>query len=295
MAVIQKKWRAAKNDIGFQVQRALPAQAKSQVGPFVFLDHMGPARFAAGSTVNDVRPHPHIGLATVTYLISGALMHRDSLGTVQRIEPGAVNLMSAGHGIVHSERIPDDIRDSGTALEGIQMWVALPAEQEESEPGFWHYEASQVPVLAVPGVEGHVICGHLNGVRSKVVNASPTLFAVLNMRAQSVLALDTDYSERAIYVACGSIMIDGEHIEEGETVTIETGEVAEVVAAEQSRIVVFGGEPVGRRYLWWNFVATTREKIIAAKERWARDEFPKVPNEHERIPLPDRKLPDRAE
>ena len=289
MSAIVQRLPTHAHDIGFTVRRALPAAARRSIGPFVFLDHMGPARFPVGSTEGDVRPHPHIGLATVTYLFSGAMMHRDSLGSVQLIEPGAVNWMTAGSGITHSERMPAEIREHNRAVEGIQMWVALPRELEECAPGFWHYAAADLPQLDYPGASVHVLCGQFGGAESPVACTSPTLYLAVEMRAQGSITLPADYAERGLYVLCGNLLVNGEAIEEYELVLLAEGETVTITALDEARLMVLGGAPLdGPRQMWWNFVASDREKIEAAKLRWQAGQFAAVPGETEFIPLPER-------
>lgn len=289
MSVITQRLPTKERDIGFTVRRAMPAATLRSLGPFVFLDHMGPARFPADTTEGDVRPHPHIGLATVTYLFSGAMMHRDSLGTVARIEPGAVNWMTSGSGIVHSERVPEDVRKSNQQIEGIQMWVALPRELEETEPGFWHYAAEDMPYVEAAGSRVHVLCGQFEGQTSPVKTTSPTFYLAVELTAQGSITLQPDYEERGIYIVCGTVNIDGEQIDEHELVTFAAGEPVTITALDEVRLMVVGGAPLdGPRFLWWNFVASDRDKILAAQERWKEQQFVPVPGETDFIPLPER-------
>ena len=281
--------RGRSRDIGFTVRRLLPTLDHPAVGPFVFLDHMGPAQFPAGSREGDVRPHPHIGLATVTFLYSGAFMHRDSLGSVQRIEPGAVNWMRAGHGVVHSERIPDDVRAQQLAVEGIQMWLALPQTYEQSEPEFVHYPAAQLPVIRAPQAELRVLIGRVNDQQSPVRTPAPTLFVDVQLLADAQLDIQADYAERALYVAQGELLIAGQRVVMGELAVIAAGEALSLRSDSGARAMLLGGEPLdGKRFLWWNFVASDKALIEAAKTRWQNEAFPSVPGESERIPLPER-------
>jgi redox-sensitive bicupin YhaK (pirin superfamily) len=289
MAAILERTAAKPRDIGFTVRRALPSVAVRSLGPFVFLDHMGPAHFAATGTEGDVRAHPHIGLATVTYLFSGAMMHRDSLGSVQRIEPGAVNWMTSGAGIVHSERLPEDVRQKNIAVEGIQMWVALPAAEEDCAPGFWHYSSEVLPTVSKPGAAVHVLCGSFDGVSSPVTTPSPSFYLAAEMSSGGSITLQADYAERGIYIACGSVQIEGEIIGESELVSFTPGAIVAMTALEDTRLMILGGAPLdGPRHLWWNFVSSSQDKIEAAKLRWKNQEFVPVPGEVEFIPLPDR-------
>ena len=277
-------------DIGFPVRRLLPAAAARTVGPFVFFDHMGPVEFDAGTTEGDVRPHPHIGLATVTYLFSGAMMHRDSLGVVQRITPGAVNWMASGRGIVHSERIPDDIREQKVPVHGLQMWVALPAEQEDSDPLFRHYASEDMPEAQIGGARLHVLAGSAFGVSSPVATASPTLYVAGSTTQGAELEIAADVQERAVYVVRGEVMLDGERMEPGTLAILAPGTAVALKAVGETVFMILGGAPLdGPRFVWWNFVATSREKIEAAKLAWnGRDKnvFPDIPGETEWIPLP---------
>ncbi|MEC5386875.1 pirin family protein [Uliginosibacterium sp. H3] len=279
-------------DIGFPVKRLLPDIKARSIGPFVFLDHMGPTSFAAGTTAGDVRPHPHIGLATITYLFSGAIMHRDSLGSVQRITPGDINWMTAGYGIVHSERIPDDVRDNQVNVEGLQMWVALPPELEECEPAFWHYAEAELPRYMQGDVNVHVMVGSFGGRTSPVRVASPTLYVALEIPAEASIDIPADYAERGLYVVSGAISIDGERVEQGTLVVLQGGSIVRIDAPEAARLVLIGGEALaGQRGLWWNFVSSDKARLEAAKQAWAQQDtsqFPKVPGEVEFIPLPER-------
>ncbi|WDZ94270.1 pirin family protein [Herbaspirillum sp. WKF16] len=277
-------------DIGFPVRRLLPAAAARTVGPFVFFDHMGPVEFDAGTTEGDVRPHPHIGLATVTYLFSGAMMHRDSLGVVQRITPGAVNWMSAGRGIVHSERVPDDIRAQKVPVHGLQMWVALPADEEICDPLFRHYASEEMPTAQVGGAKLHVLAGSVFGVTSPVVTSSPTLYVAGSTAEGGEIEVPAEVSERAVYVVKGEVTLDGERLEAGTLAILEPGAAVALKAVGETVFMILGGEPLdGPRFVWWNFVATSREKIEAAKQAWNsrdKDVFPDIPGETEWIPLP---------
>ena len=279
-------------DIGFPVRRLLPAAAARTVGPFVFFDHMGPALFDSDTTAGDVRPHPHIGLATVTYLFSGAMMHRDSLGIVQRIEPGAVNWMSAGRGIVHSERIPDDIRTNKEAVQGLQMWVALPKEQEQGPAYFRHTAASDMPTIELPGASLHLLAGRAFGQQSPVTTASPTLYLCGRIQAGATLSLPGDYSERAVYVVSGAVSVDGVSLKAGVLAVLEAGVEVLLSAASDAVFMLLGGEPLdGPRFVWWNFVASSKELIDQAKTAWLvqdRTVFPAIPGEVEFIPLPEK-------
>jgi redox-sensitive bicupin YhaK (pirin superfamily) len=272
---------------GFEVRRLLPAAGRRTIGPFIFFDHMGPARFEAGHGV-DVRPHPHIGLATVTYLIEGAFMHRDSLGTVQLIRPGDVNWMVAGRGIVHSERTPPELR-GGSALHGIQTWVALPRENEEDAPAFAHHPAATLPVIQRPGATLRVIAGSAYGTRSPVVVCSETLYVDAQLERGGEVTLPDDVAERAVYVADGEISVAGERHAVGELVEFASSARAEFEAVSPSRVMMLGGAPTdGPRHIWWNFVSSSLDRIERAKADWRNGRFADVPGDTERIPLPDR-------
>jgi len=272
-------------NIGFTVKRLFPSQLQQRVGPFIFFDHMGPAHFEAETTAGDVRQHPHIGLATVTYLFSGAMMHRDSLGVVQRIEPGEINLMTAGRGIVHSERMPEDIRTDSIAVEGIQTWLALPVEEEDCEPSFTHYAAHQIPTVELEKISARLLIGKAFGVESPVKTASPTVYIDMQMEVGAEYLVDFPNQEIAIYLVEGKVKIDGEDLEVSHVAVVDTG--SKIVATENTRLMLFGGESLaGARCIFWNFVASSREKIRAASGRWADNQFALVPGETEFIPLP---------
>jgi len=286
MNAIQQLILPKASDVGFPVQRLLPAAERQSVGPFVFFDHMGPARFAREGTAGDVRPHPHIGLATVTYLYSGAMMHRDSLGYVQQIEPGAINLMAAGRGIVHSERVPADIRVDQAAVQGIQIWLALPAESEEMEPAFYHYPADALPVFQEDGVSLRVLIGNGFGLQSPVITYMPTLQADIELAAGATLELPPDYPERGIYLSEGQLAVDGIPMDAGLAVLAPDRTVC-LTARAPARLMLVGGAPLdGKRYVYWNFVGRSRERIEQAKADWAGGRFTPVPGETEFIPAP---------
>lgn len=273
---------------GFTVRRALPSPGRRMVGPFVFFDRMGPVDLAPGHGL-DVRPHPHIGLATVTYLLEGEILHRDSLGSVQAIRPGAVNWMTAGCGIVHSERTAPDVRASGGTLSALQIWVALPQAHEEAAPAFIHHPDATIPSFEGEGVNGRVVVGRAEGKSSPVSTYSDMLYVDLNLHAGARYAVDAEMVERAFYVLAGSIAIEGEPqaFAEGQLVVLKPGARIVVRAAGAARIMLFGGEPVGERHLFWNFVSSSRDRINQAKEDWRLGRFAGVPGETEFIPLPD--------
>ncbi len=272
---------------GFEVRRLLPAFPQKMIGPFIFFDHMGPARFPPGQGV-DVRAHPHIGLATVTYLYEGALMHRDSLGTVQRIEPGDVNWMTAGRGIVHSERTPAEDRAGGVPLHGIQTWVALPLKDERTEPGFTHVGKSALPVVTDTGVEIRVIAGTAFGERAPTPVFSDTLYAAVALGAGREIVVPPEHEERGVYVVSGDVTISGMPVAPLHGVSLPAGSPVGIKAASPARLMLFGGAKMdGDRHIWWNFVASSRELIEEAKERWRAKRFDAVPGETEFIPLPE--------
>jgi redox-sensitive bicupin YhaK (pirin superfamily) len=271
---------------GFVVRRVLPAGGRQMVGPFIFFDHMGPTQFAPGYGI-DVRPHPHTALATVTYLFSGSLEHRDSLGTVQEIRPGDVNWMSAGRGIAHSERTPKAVRATGEHVHGIQSWVALPDGHEDGEPAFVHYGAASLPTRSWDGVDLTLIAGEAFGLRSPVVTLWPTLYAHTQFARGAALELPADQDERAVYVVQGELAIGEVRVTEGQLAVLEPGTATTLLARDATRAMLLGGERFPTpRFIWWNFVASSEERIERAKERWERQEFPAVPGESEFIPLP---------
>ncbi len=276
---------------GFEVRRALPAAERRMVGPFVFWDQMGPTGLAPGKGL-DVRPHPHIGLATVTYLFEGEIMHRDSLGTVQPIRPGAVNWMVAGRGIVHSERTPAEARAAGPRLSGIQSWVALPREQEECEPSFTHYAAEALPEMEGEGLRVRLIAGSLGGAISPVQTASETLYADIVLVPGAQMAVAASYEERALYVISGRVFLAGRVCVPGELAVLTKGATPRLATQEYSRVMLFGGAPMdGPRHVWWNFVSSSTARIEQAKEDWRQGRFPPVPGETESIPLPESPRP----
>ncbi|WP_374466018.1 pirin family protein [Ferrovibrio sp.] len=272
---------------GFMVRRILPYAKRRHVGPFVFLDHMGPADFAPGHGL-DVRPHPHIGLATVTYLFEGEIMHRDSLGVVQPIRPGDVNWMVAGRGIVHSERTRDELRRSGSALHGIQSWLALPQAHEETAPDFRHYPAASLPEVELPGARMRLIAGKAFGAVSPVQTFAPMFYLDAVLDDEAVLPLPEDYEERAVYVAIGVVMLDGERYEAGSMLVLRPGSRPRIAAQGPARLMLLGGAPLdGERHLWWNFVSSSKERIEQAKADWRAGRFVMVPGDPEFIPLPE--------
>jgi hypothetical protein len=272
---------------GFQVRRVLPSGRRQMVGPFIFFDQMGPSTLEAGQGI-DVRPHPHIGLATVTYLFEGEILHRDSLGSSQPIRPGDVNWMTAGRGIVHSERTPPEVRSAPSRLYGIQAWVALPQASAEREPDFTHYPAESLPRMERDGLAVTLIAGNLFGERSPVRTDSPLFYADATLDAGAGLSLPGGHAERGIYVVQGRLEVGGEAFDAGRLLVFAGNDTVAVRALEPCRLMLLGGEPVdGQRLIWWNFVASTRERIEQAKADWAAGRFPPVPGDDERIPLPD--------
>ena len=276
---------------GFEVRRALPSRERRMVGPFVFFDQMGRGRLAPGRGL-DVRPHPHINLATVTYLFSGEILHRDSLGSVQPIRPGAVNWMTAGRGIVHSERSGDEQRQQGASLFGVQVWVALPRPDEETEPVFIHHDDGELPTLAGDGSKIRIVVGELFGSQSPVRTYSDTLYVDAALEAGARLPFPALHEERAIYVAEGRISIAGTEFGPAALLVLRPGDEVVVTAPVPARLLFLGGEPLdGPRHIWWNFVSSSRERIQQAKEDWQAGRFAAVPGETEFIPLPEGKPP----
>jgi redox-sensitive bicupin YhaK (pirin superfamily) len=275
---------------GFMVRRVLPAAARRRVGPFVFFDHFGPVE-ARPSDDHDVRPHPHIGLATVTYLYDGAIVHRDSTGVMQRIEPGAINWMTAGRGIVHSERTPDDLRAVARRSHGLQLWVGLPVADEETAPSFVHTPASQIPAIEVGGASLRVLIGSVYGAVSPVRAASPTLVVDARLTAGDAFPVPggPGAEERALYAVDGGFFLDGEPVPAQTMVLLAPDEEPLVSAEADVRIVLVGGAPIGDRHVWWNFVSSRKDRIVQAADDWAAGRFAPVPGETDFIPLPDRR------
>jgi redox-sensitive bicupin YhaK (pirin superfamily) len=273
---------------GFTVRRVLPAMGRRLVGPFIFFDHMGPMQLGPGEGM-DVRPHPHIGLATVTYLFEGELVHRDSLGSHQTIRPGEINWMTAGRGIVHSERTSAELRRTGFRMDGLQLWVALPRSHEEAEPEFHHHGADTLPVIEQAGMSIRVLIGTAYGLSSPVRTFSPMFYVDASLPAGCQLSLPKEYEERAAYVVEGAISCGSERAEHGSMLVVEAGDDVAVRAEADSRIVLVGGAPIdGERHIWWNFVSSSKERIEQAKLDWKEARFPKVPgDEIEFTPLPE--------
>ncbi|MCW3848145.1 pirin family protein [Sphingomonas sp. LB-2] len=273
---------------GFKVHRTLPSRPRTMVGPFVFFDQMGPAHLATGTGI-DVRPHPHINLATVTYLYAGAIDHRDSLGTFATIEPGAVNLMTAGHGIVHSERSPAGERAGGPELSGIQTWIALPERFEEIDPAFEHVPATDLPVIEAGGATARVIMGDLWGASAPTTTYAGTIYADIALAPGASMPIDPGADERALYVAVGEASLDGLPLAPTTLYVLRPGIAATLRSETGGRVILCGGEAFATpRHVWWNFVSSSRDRIEQAKADWKAGLFPKVPgDDKEFIPIPE--------
>lgn len=277
------------HDLGaFKVRRSLPARSRTMVGPFIFVDEFGPAKLPAGQGM-DVRPHPHINLATVTYLFEGAIEHRDSLGTRCVIEPGAINLMTAGRGIVHSERSPQELRPDGPSLYGMQTWLALPDGHEDIEPAFEHVDGGALPLVEDNGVSARVLIGTLWGKTAAVTQHSETIYADIMLAAGASVPIDADADERAVLLCEGDASIDGQRLEPYALYILAPGQAMKLNAETPSRIMLLGGEAFRTpRHVWWNFVSSSRDRINQAKEDWKARRFPLVPgDEEEFIPIPE--------
>ena len=272
---------------GFKVHRTLPSRPRTMVGPFLFFDQMGPAHLDVGTGI-DVRPHPHINLATVTYLFEGAIDHRDSLGTFATIEPGAVNLMTAGHGIVHSERSPSAERAQGPALSGIQTWIALPEVNEEMDPAFEYVEKAALPTVETTGARARVIMGSLWGVSAPTTTYAETIYADIVLDAGGSVPIDAGADERAVYVALGEASLDGMRLEPMTLYVLKPGIATSLTSSSGGRVMLCGGEAFATpRHVWWNFVSSSRDRINQAKDDWNAGRFAKVPgDEKEFIPIP---------
>mgnify|MGYP006279637325 FL=1 len=272
---------------GMDVRRVLPSRERQMVGPFIFFDQMGPAEFLTDSGL-DVRPHPHINLATLTYLFDGEIVHRDSLGSEQTIRPGEINWMKAGRGIVHSERTDPQRRRHAHDLFGIQSWVALPEDHEESEPEFKHFEGEDVPVVDSQGLRARVLAGTAFGEQATMKTPSPALYAEVSADADTTVPIDTKFDERAIYTLGGDVRIDGCTFGPHRLLVFRPGTEIHVEALEDAHFMLFGGDPMeSKRYIWWNFVSSRKERIEQAKEEWANGLFETVPGDEEDfIPLP---------
>ena len=278
----------AKDIGGFEVRRALPTAKRRLVGPFIFFDRMGPAILRAGHAL-DVRPHPHIGLSTVTYLFDGKIRHRDSLGTEMVIAPGDVNLMTAGRGIVHSERTPQELRGAPMSISGLQTWLALPDGKEEVAPVFENTSVIRLPEIDAEGISGRVVIGEFSGLRSPVATASETLYADLRLAAGASVKIPADAEERAIYTLEGEVSILGDRFPAERLLVFKPGEEIVVSSERGAHFMLFGGASLGsQRYIWWNFVSSSKERIEQAKQEWKTGRFDIVPgDEKEFIPLPE--------
>jgi redox-sensitive bicupin YhaK (pirin superfamily) len=273
---------------GFMVRRLLPSAQQQSVGPFIFFDHFGPVT-EQGGTNHDVRPHPHIGLATVTYLFEGAMMHRDSLGSAQRIEPGAINWMTAGRGIVHSERAPEDLRGTSYVNHGLQLWAALPKEFEETAPGFSHTPAETIPSATVDGSAVRILVGEAFGKTSPVKTFSKTLYLDVALAAGTPFTLPPLAEQMAVYSVDGDLLVDGEPVAMHTLVTLVPGAAVQLGANAPTRLVVIGGDALdAHRFMWWNFVSSRKERIVQAGGDWEAQAMGQVPGETEFIPLPER-------
>lgn len=278
----------AKDIGGFEVRRALPNARRRLVGPFIFFDRMGPAILRAGQAL-DVRPHPHIGLSTVTYLFDGNIRHRDSLGTEMVIRPGDVNLMTAGRGIVHSERTPEEQRGKPLSISGLQTWLALPDAREEIAPEFRNTQKAELPEIEDAGMRARVVMGRFHGAESPVMQHHETLYVDVRLDAGSVLQVPAETEERAIYVLSGTVTIGGDTFQGDQLLVLKPGDRIDVTSEEGAHLMLFGGASLGsKRYIWWNFVSSSRERIEQAKEEWKTGRFDIVPSDSEEfIPLPE--------
>jgi redox-sensitive bicupin YhaK (pirin superfamily) len=277
------------HDLGaFEVRRTLPSKPRTMVGPFIFVDQFGPAHFDIGAGM-DVRPHPHINLATVTYLFEGAIDHRDSLGTCATIRPGALNLMTAGRGIVHSERTPESERATGSPISGMQTWLALPDGKEEIDPAFEHVPMDELPLVETGDVSARVIMGSLWGVTAPTTQHAQTIYADILMNAGATIPIDAEADERAILVALGTASLDGDRLETHSLYVLQPGQAMTLKAETDCRVMVLGGEAFSTpRHVWWNFVSSSRDRINQAKADWKAGDFPLVPgDDQEFIPIPE--------
>ena len=273
---------------GFKVHRVLPSRTRTMVGPFIFVDEFGPARLASGTGM-DVRPHPHINLAPVTYLFNGAIEHRDSIGSHKVIEPGAINLMTAGSGIVHSERSPEELRAGGPELYGMQTWLALPDGKEEVDPGFDHIAADGLPAIESGGARARVLMGELWGKRAATPCHSPTIYADIELNAGASIPIDAEADERAVMLVGGNAELDGQSLDEFALYVLRPGHAATLSSASGGRAMLMGGGAfVTPRHVFWNFVSSSRERINQAKHDWVERKFPLIPGDSEEfIPLPE--------
>lgn len=286
-SAIKKLLKAVEKDLGgFSVRRFLPSRELASVGPFIFFDHLGPAEFSPGQGL-DVRPHPHIGLATVTYVIAGEILHRDSLGCVQPIRPREINWMTAGRGIVHSERTGPELRRRGHALEALQLWLALPETEQECEPFFQHYGESALPQVELDKARIRVMIGRAFGVEAAVRTHSPTLYVEAQLDKGGCIALPEDIEERAVYVVSGEVQVDQTSIAQHQMAQFNRASGIELKATARAHLVIIGGTPLGKRTVWWNLASTRKDLIEQAKLDWQDGKFPPVPGESEFIPLPE--------
>ena len=284
--MIKHKLTPAGKDLGgLMVSRLIPVVGHKNIGPFVFFDHFGPVDFAPGEGM-DVGPHPHIGLSTVTYLFEGELLHRDSLGVVQAIEPGGINLMVSGKGIVHSERTASGIRETGQRLHGLQLWLALPGEDEDCDPAFYHYDAARIPSFSGNGCQLKLLIGEAYGLRSPVITQCPTLYFECHLEAGASLALPEDVAELGVFVISGQVELGHDSITQYQLAILDTSQLESLSASTQTHFVVIGGESQGKRHIYWNFVSTSRDKIEQAKQDWQLGNFSPVPGETGYIRLP---------
>jgi redox-sensitive bicupin YhaK (pirin superfamily) len=275
---------------GFMVRRMLPSAQRQGVGPFLFFDHFGPVTINPGDN-HDVRPHPHIGLSTVSYLFEGAIMHRDSLGSEQLIEPGAINWMTAGRGIVHSERGPEELKGRPYVNHGIQLWAALPVGDEEVAPAFVHTAAADIPAVSLPGAEVRVLIGSAFGKQSPVKTYSQTLYLDVQLQAGATIELPPLAPELGVYSVDNAIEVNGETMASHTLVVLPAGASAVVKAPGSARLMVLGGEPIdGHRLMWWNYVSSRKERILQASDDWLAQSMGHVPGETEFIPLPEKRL-----
>jgi redox-sensitive bicupin YhaK (pirin superfamily) len=265
----------------------LPHGRRQMVGPFIFFDHFGPVQFIAGAGM-EIGAHPHIGLATVTYLLDGTITHRDSEMNIQDIAPGAMNLMTAGRGIAHSERTPEVVRGTPQSLLGLQSWIALPADREEIEPSFQHFDASVLPLIEDEGVRARIIAGRAFGETSPVAMHSDWFYVEVTLATGLGVPLDPDYEDRAAYLVEGEVMVAGDRFEAPRLLVFRPGDRITLIATRPTRLMLLGGATLdGPRHIWWNFVSSSRERIEQAKEDWKQARFPAVPDESEIIPLPE--------
>ena len=271
---------------GFMVRRCLPSPAKKMIGPFIFFDHAGPATFPAGEGL-DVRPHPHINLATITYLFEGEILHRDNLGIVQPIRPGEINLMVAGSGIAHSERTSPETRATSHSLHALQLWIALPEDKEEIDPSFHHYASDELPTFQQAGVSLRVMIGEAYGLNSPVRTFSPTLYIEALLEKGATITLPDNVSERGLYLVSGQVETNEKTLDPNQMIVFDQTKNISLTATEPTRLAIIGGEPLGSRKVWWNFVSSRPERIEQAKNDWINKKFAPVPGETEFIPLPD--------